>query len=161
MERKHSLEQINKWKNDVIAVLLLGIFAFFINRGIEIKGLMDDLYLWSCYGEQSFMEFNFPSRKHQIPLFVLPDGLAGTGLCRKSCDLVCANQYCAQYPGSRFRLLVWNQIGKVPVYRISGRHFVSVVPYVLLSDQPGIRPYGDGGHDYGAGNLNLSVSVSK
>ncbi len=61
MERKRSLEQINKWKNDVIAVLLLGIFAFFINRGIEIKGLyMDDLYLWSCYGEQSFMEFNFP-----------------------------------------------------------------------------------------------------
>ena len=44
MERKRSLEQINKWKNDVIAVLLLGIFAFFINRGIEIKGLyMDDL----------------------------------------------------------------------------------------------------------------------
>ena len=61
MERKRSLEQINKWKNDVIAVLLLGIFAFFINRGIEIKGLyMDDLYLWSCYGEQSFTEFNFP-----------------------------------------------------------------------------------------------------
>ena len=47
MERKRSLEQINKWKNDVIAVLLLGIFAFFINRGIEIKGLyMDDLYFW-------------------------------------------------------------------------------------------------------------------
>ncbi len=61
MDSKLSMEQKNKWKNDVIAVLLLGIFAFFINRGIEIKGLyMDDLYLWSCYGEQSFTEFNFP-----------------------------------------------------------------------------------------------------
>lgn len=61
MDSKMSLEQKNKWKNDVIAVLLLGSFAFFINQGIEIKGLyMDDLYLWSCYGEQSFLEFNFP-----------------------------------------------------------------------------------------------------
>lgn len=56
MDSKMSLEQKNKWKNDVIAVLLLGSFAFFINQGIEIKGLyMDDLYLWSCYGEQSFL----------------------------------------------------------------------------------------------------------
>ncbi|MDO5415868.1 MAG: hypothetical protein Q4F29_01600 [Lachnospiraceae bacterium] len=36
-------------------------FAFFINRGIEIKGLyMDDLYLWSCWGEQSFWQYVFP-----------------------------------------------------------------------------------------------------
>ncbi|WP_143321884.1 glycosyltransferase family 39 protein [Clostridium sp. HBUAS56010] len=49
------------WKDEVIAVILLLAFAFFINRGIEIKGLyMDDLYLWSCYGEQSFWEFVFP-----------------------------------------------------------------------------------------------------
>ena len=61
MERKKRLELRNKWKDDAIAILLLGAFAFFINRGIEIKGLyMDDLYLWSCYGEQSFLEFNFP-----------------------------------------------------------------------------------------------------
>ncbi len=50
-----------KWKNEVIAACLLMGFAFFINRGIEIKGLyMDDLYLWSCYGEQSFREFVIP-----------------------------------------------------------------------------------------------------
>ena len=44
----------------LIHILLLG-FGFFINRGVELKGLyMDDLYLWSCYGEQSFREFVFP-----------------------------------------------------------------------------------------------------
>ncbi|WP_333646117.1 hypothetical protein [Lacrimispora sp.] len=50
-----------QWKNELIAAALLLVFAFFINRGIEIKGLyMDDLYLWSCYGEQSFTQFVFP-----------------------------------------------------------------------------------------------------
>ena len=35
--------------------------AVWVNRGIEIKGLyMDDLYFWSCYGEQSFWEYVFP-----------------------------------------------------------------------------------------------------
>ena len=39
----------------------IAVFAFYINRDIEIKGLyMDDLYMWSCYGEQSFWEFVFP-----------------------------------------------------------------------------------------------------
>lgn len=55
------MEEKNNWKNEVIAALLLLAFAFFINRGIEIKGLyMDDLYLWSCYGEQTFRQFVFP-----------------------------------------------------------------------------------------------------
>ena len=48
-------------KGNLIALLLLMAFGFFINRQIEIKGLyMDDLYLWSCYGEQSFLEYIFP-----------------------------------------------------------------------------------------------------
>lgn len=35
--------------------------GFYVNRGIVIKGLyMDDLYTWSCYGEQSIWEFVFP-----------------------------------------------------------------------------------------------------
>ncbi len=56
-----SMEQKMQLKNDVIAISLLTGFAFFINRGIEIKGLyMDDLYLWSCYGEQSFFQYVFP-----------------------------------------------------------------------------------------------------
>ncbi len=56
-----STEQKLGLRNDVIAVGLLMGFAFFINRGIAIKGLyMDDLYLWSCYGEQSFFEYVFP-----------------------------------------------------------------------------------------------------
>lgn len=45
----------------MIVFLLLMASAFFINRGIKIKGLfMDDLYMWSCYGEQTFREFVFP-----------------------------------------------------------------------------------------------------
>ncbi len=49
------------WLKDLLPIVLLFMFAFFINRGIEIEGLyMDDLYLWSCYGEQSFFTFVFP-----------------------------------------------------------------------------------------------------
>ncbi len=49
------------WERDILPILLLFVFAFWVNRGIEIRGLyMDDLYLWSCYGEQSFRQFIFP-----------------------------------------------------------------------------------------------------
>lgn len=61
MDDRQWIEKVSAWKNEIIAALLLIGFAFFINRGIEIKGLyMDDLYLWSCYGEQSFVQFVFP-----------------------------------------------------------------------------------------------------
>lgn len=61
MEKKGAGMWQYHWKDEVITAGLLMAFAFFINRGIEIKGLyMDDLYLWSCYGEQSFREFVFP-----------------------------------------------------------------------------------------------------
>lgn len=63
MEKKRKQWQRSDFdgKSEVIVLLLLMSFAFFINRGIEIKGLfMDDLYLWSCYGEQTFREFLFP-----------------------------------------------------------------------------------------------------
>lgn len=54
-------KQKDTWKSHIMAAILLMAFAFFINRGIEIKGLyMDDLYMWSCFGEQSFGEFVFP-----------------------------------------------------------------------------------------------------
>lgn len=50
-----------RWRDDLIVALLLTGFAFWINRGMELKGLyMDDLYLWSCYGEQSFIQYVFP-----------------------------------------------------------------------------------------------------
>ncbi len=46
---------------ELLALLLLGFVGFYINRYIRIEGLyMDDLYMWSCYGEQSFWEFAFP-----------------------------------------------------------------------------------------------------
>ena len=44
----------------LIFAVLIG-FGFYINQGVELKGLyMDDLYLWYCYGEQTFREFVFP-----------------------------------------------------------------------------------------------------
>ncbi len=61
MEINTNKKQVDIWKNHMIAAILLMAFAFFINRGIEIKGLyMDDLYMWSCFGEQSFFEYVFP-----------------------------------------------------------------------------------------------------
>lgn len=54
-------QMAGRWRNDLLAALLLACFAFWINRDLEIRGLyMDDLYLWSCYGEQSFWKYVFP-----------------------------------------------------------------------------------------------------
>lgn len=45
-----------------VMLIFIAVFAFFINRDIKIEALyMDDLYMWSYYGEQSFFEFVFPS----------------------------------------------------------------------------------------------------
>lgn len=47
-------------KQCAIFLFLLGL-AFFIYRGFRISGLyMDDLYMWSFYGEQNFLEYVFP-----------------------------------------------------------------------------------------------------
>lgn len=55
------MERQYEWKDHVIFMGLLLAFAVWVNRGIEIKGLyMDDLYFWSCYGEQSFLQYVFP-----------------------------------------------------------------------------------------------------
>ncbi len=55
------MEKEYQWKDHVIFLGLLLGFAVWVNRGIEIKGLyMDDLYFWSCYGEQSFLQYVFP-----------------------------------------------------------------------------------------------------
>ena len=46
---------------EICMLILIAGFAFYVNRDIVIKGLyMDDLYMWSCYGEQSLSEFAFP-----------------------------------------------------------------------------------------------------
>lgn len=62
MELRSKLTEIfeNMKEGLLIFAILIG-FGFFINQGVELKGLyMDDLYLWSCYGEQTFREFVFP-----------------------------------------------------------------------------------------------------
>lgn len=54
-------EIFDRWKEELLVLVVLIGFGFFINRGVELKGLyMDDLYLWSCYGEQTFAEYVFP-----------------------------------------------------------------------------------------------------
>ncbi len=59
--RDRVAEEFDKRKEGLLIFAFLLGFGFFINQGVEIKGLyMDDLYLWSCYGEQSFREFVFP-----------------------------------------------------------------------------------------------------
>lgn len=61
MEQQQKNKGRDQWQLDIIILLMLAGFAFWVNRGIEMKGLyMDDLYMWSCYGEQSFMEYVFP-----------------------------------------------------------------------------------------------------
>lgn len=46
---------------DILAVVLLSALIFAVNTGIRISGLyMDDLYMWSCYKEQRFLEYVFP-----------------------------------------------------------------------------------------------------
>ena len=43
------------WKMEVIIILMLTGFAFFINRHMKLECLyMDDLYQWYCYNDQSF-----------------------------------------------------------------------------------------------------------
>ena len=62
MELRNRIAEIfDKMKEGLLIFAVLLGFGFFINQGVELKGLyMDDLYLWSCYGEQTFREFVFP-----------------------------------------------------------------------------------------------------
>ena len=51
------MEKKYEWKDHVIFMGILLATAVWVNRNIEIKGLyMDDLYFWSCYGEQGFLQ---------------------------------------------------------------------------------------------------------
>lgn len=61
MEKKDSLAKFYHWKGEALILGALLAFAFFINAGIEIRGLfMDDLDLWSSYHELPFWKFMFP-----------------------------------------------------------------------------------------------------
>lgn len=62
MELRNRMTEIwDKMKEGLLIFAVLLGFGFWINQGVELKGLyMDDLYLWSCYGEQTFREFVFP-----------------------------------------------------------------------------------------------------
>ncbi len=46
---------------EALIALFLGVICFYVNRHIRLNALyMDDLYLWSYFGEQNFWEFSFP-----------------------------------------------------------------------------------------------------
>ena len=61
MQQEGNKNRIRALIPELILLLLIAVFAFWVNRDIRIRGLyMDDLYMWSCYGEQSLWEFAFP-----------------------------------------------------------------------------------------------------
>lgn len=48
-------------RSDLLLIAALVAWAFFVNRQFRISGLYkDDLYTWSCWGEQSFWQYAFP-----------------------------------------------------------------------------------------------------
>ena len=60
-ERKFDLEEKYHMLIDLFVSSLLLIYSFIVNAGIRISGLyMDDLYMWSTYGEDSFINYVFP-----------------------------------------------------------------------------------------------------
>ena len=60
-ERKDRAQRAADRRLDLILIGLLFAWTFFVNRKIRISGYyMDDLYMWSCWGEQSFLEYVFP-----------------------------------------------------------------------------------------------------
>ena len=60
-ERKDRAQRTAERRLDLILIGLLFAWTFFVNRKIRISGYyMDDLYMWSCWGEQSFLEYVFP-----------------------------------------------------------------------------------------------------
>ena len=60
-ERKDRAQRAADLRLDLILIGLLFAWTFFVNRKIRISGYyMDDLYMWSCWGEQSFLEYVFP-----------------------------------------------------------------------------------------------------
>lgn len=55
------MEKKYEWKDHLIFMGFLLAAAVWFNHSIRISGLyMDDLYFWSCYGEQSFLQYVFP-----------------------------------------------------------------------------------------------------
>lgn len=53
--------RVKGWEKEVSAALVLVLFGYWIDRDVSLQGLYkDDLYLWSCYAEQSFRDFVFP-----------------------------------------------------------------------------------------------------
>lgn len=78
------------WKMEVIILLMLTGFAFFINRHMKLECLyMDDLYQWYCYNDQSFWDAVFTMGGTRFRFYItwfpglrwLCSGFILTGMC--------------------------------------------------------------------------------
>ncbi len=59
--RRDSMVWRYRWKEEALPFCVLTAFAFFINAAVQIRGLyMDDLYMWSCFADGSFLNYVFP-----------------------------------------------------------------------------------------------------
>ena len=144
--RERVTAEYEKRKGELLVFVLLLGFGFFINRGVELKGLyMDDLYLWSCYGEQSFREFVFPVGGTRFRfIFYLAAWLELLFLGGHVALMVRSK---AQQRKARGELLTCSGI--------------SPFQTELLSDQSVLRSDGESGSLGGGRNAVLSVSLYK
>lgn len=68
---KEIINSIKSGIKDIIAVILMCIWGFYLNRGFHITSLfMDDVNMWSYFGTDSFGEFVFPeTATHCRPVY--------------------------------------------------------------------------------------------
>ncbi len=53
---RHAVE----WRTELLVFVMLAVFAFFVNRDMEMKGLyMDDLYQWYSFHSEDFLQAIF------------------------------------------------------------------------------------------------------
>ena len=140
MEKKRKQWRLSEldWKSEVIVFLLLMASAFFINRGIKIKGLfMDDLYMWSCYGEQTFREFVFPVGGTRCRFVFYLAAYLQMALIGIKLDWF--------VPCKLYRVPFWYAPVQESNTGIFMRIFLSAFPDGLLSDRPGLWFDGNAG----------------
>ena len=148
------MEKKYEWKDHLIFMGLLFGLAVWVNRGIEIKGLyMDDLYFWSCYGEQSFLQYVFPMGSTRFRfLYYLAAWL----------EMAVVGNHVSWFVPINILLN-----GALACYlygiacRLSGAKAIGffIQPYGLLSDRTGAGADGNHGAVDGSGNFVESVPV--
>ena len=145
-----------RWSPELLIFAIFLGFGFWINRGVELKGLyMDDLYLWSCYGNQSFTEYVFPMGSSRFRfLFYLASWLELFFIGGHVEWMVPFN-------------IILNTGIAYSIYRMAvsfsdGRRIISFAVGIqngILSDRPVLRSDGEPGALGSAGDTVVSVPV--